>query len=300
MPELPEVQTTVDGLNKTVKGRKILDVWTDYRSGFHAGKDNIKNPAFFKTFKKQILGTKIIGAKRRGKNVLIELSNNKTILVHMKMTGHLLFGKFVKENNKWTSAEKGPLTNSFNRFLHLVLELSGGKELALSDMRKFAKVTLIDTGKYEKDKELAHLGPDALELTFPKFKELIKKEVRPIKQVLIDQEILAGVGNIYSDEALWLAGIHPRSKPICIPDNYLKKLFGAMKKVLRKGINFGGDSMSDYRNIYGKPGKFQQKHNAYRKTGEGCNKLRCKGKIKRDRFGGRSAHFCPVHQRRFT
>lgn len=303
MPELPEVQTTVDGLNKTVKGKKILDVWTEYNSPFHAGKNNIKNPQYFKKFKKTIVGTKIKKSVRIGKNVLIELSNGKTILVHMKMTGHLMYGKYKRENlpaGRWVSAEKNsPLSDPFNRFIRLIFILSDGKQLAFSDMRKFAKITLIDTGKYKEDKELSHLGTDALQMDFKTFKELIKKEKRPIKQTLMDQRILAGVGNIYADECLWLAGINPHSDSFKIPEPKIKQLFDSMKEVLKKGINLGGDSMSDYRNIYGERGKFQNQHNAYRKTGERCKKPRCSGTIKRAVIGARSSHFCPTHQQLF-
>ncbi len=312
MPELPEVQTTVDGLNETVKGRRILDVWTDYNSPFYIGKDNVKNPLFFKKFKKEISGQKILRARRRGKNILVELAGKKTILIHMKMTGHLLFGKFKfkRSENTWAPMEKGPLADPFNRFLHLVFILSGGKHLAFSDMRKFATVTLIDTGEFGEDKELAHLGPDALEISFQKFSEIIKKparpggrsggETRPIKQALMDQELIAGVGNIYSDEMLWLSSIHPSSIPSRIPLLALKNLYAAMKKVLRAGIDFGGDSMSDYRNIKGERGKFQEKHNAYQKTGSRCSKRLCFGTITRGLFGQRSGHFCPAHQKKYS
>ncbi len=297
MPELPEVQTTVDGLNKTVRGKKILNVWTDYNSPSHTGKDNIKNPKFFKTFKQQIVGKKIIESKRRGKNILMELSNKKTILVHMKMTGHLMYGKYKLENKKWVAADKkSPLADPFNKFIRLIFVLSGGKELAFSDMRKFAKVTLIDSTDYEKNIELAHLGVDALEISFADFKKLIRNEKKPIKLALMDQEIIAGVGNIYADESLWLSSVDPRSTPSKIPDKELKKLYSAMRVVLKKGIDFGGDSMSDYRNIHGERGKFQNKHNAYRKTGEKCNKPRCGGTIKRVVIGARSSHYCPNHQ----
>ncbi len=311
MPELPEVQTTVDGLNKTVRGKKILDVWTEYNSPFHAGKDNIKNPLFFKKFKKEIVGTTIRKSVRVGKNVLIELSNGKTILIHMKMTGHLLFGEYRKVNNEsgikngdkkeiWKPKDNtSMLADPFNRFIRLIFILPGGKQLAFSDMRKFAKVTLIDTGKYEEDKELAHLGIDALQIDFKKFKELITEEKKPIKQTLMDQEIVAGVGNIYADECLWLAGIHPQSNSSKIPQKELKKLFEDVRSVLKKGIDFGGDSMSDYRNIYGERGKFQNKHNAYRKTKERCSKRGCNGTIKRELIGARSSHFCPTHQKLF-
>ena len=112
MPELPEVQTTVDGINKTAKNLKILDVWTDYRSHFHRGKDNIKNPTYFEGFKKDILGATITHATRQGKNVLIHLSNHKTMLVHMKMTGHFLFGDFVFDSKTWKpKTNEGHLTD---------------------------------------------------------------------------------------------------------------------------------------------------------------------------------------------
>jgi len=113
----------------------------------------------------------------------------------------------------------------------------------------------------------------------------------------MDQSIIAGIGNIYSDEMLWLAGIHPESKPGKIPENLMKLLYKSMKEVLKKGIDFGGDSMSDYRNIYGEKGQFQGKHNAYRKTGTKCARKNCKGIITRKMVGGRSSHFCSIHQK---
>ena len=109
-------------------------------------------------------------------------------------------------------------------------------------------------------------------------------------------EVIAGVGNIYSDEALWLSDIHPEEKVKDIPDNKLKKLHKAILDVLKKGIDFGGDSMSDYRNILGERGTFQGQHNAYRKTGSPCKKKGCNGEIIRKVVNARSAHFCSVHQ----
>ena len=282
MPELPEVQTTVDGLNKTVKGKVILDIWTDYNSDFHAGKNNIKNPKFFKIFKKEIIGSKIIKTERRGKNILIKLNNGKTILTHMKMTGFFFYNPPANE-----------------RFVHIKFKLNNNKILAFSDMRKFAKVTLINTKGSEHNPELSHLGIEALDITLKKFKEILSKETRPIKQMLLDQTLITGVGNIYSDECLWLSGIHPRSKPNKIRPKEAKLLMEAMKKVLKKGIDFGGDSMSDYRNIYGEKGKFQMNHKAYRRTGEKCLKRGCKGVIERDVVATRSAHFCSIHQKLF-
>lgn len=118
-----------------------------------------------------------------------------------------------------------------------------------------------------------------------------------IKQVLMDPSVIAGIGNIYSDEILWRAGVHPLSKPGKVPERNLRLMFSAMKRTLRRGIDFGGDSMSDYRNIKGERGEFQNHHEAYRRTGKKCS--RDKGIIKRLVVGGRSAHFCPVHQKLF-
>ncbi len=113
----------------------------------------------------------------------------------------------------------------------------------------------------------------------------------------MDQKIVAGIGNIYSDEILWMSGIHPEERVKNITDDKFKKMFDSMKEVLKKGISFGGDSMSDYRNILGKKGEFQLHHKVYQRKGEKCSKPGCKGVIIRIVVGGRSAHFCPVHQK---
>ena len=311
MPELPEVQTTVNGIKKYLVGLTITDVWTDYNSSFHAGKENIKNPKYFKKFRREIVGEKIIGAGRIGKNVLINLSRDKTIVVHMKMTGHLIFGKYIynKKKNTWTATDKGALRDDpFNRFVRLVFSLSPRqargkliqKSLALSDMRKFARVTLEETKNIATSKHLEDHGPDALDskLTFDKFWQLLStKPTWPIKEILMNHEIISGIGNIYSDEMLWRAGIHPLEKIGKISPQKARTLFGAMKKVLHLGMDFGGDSMSDYRNILGERGKFQLHHEAYHRIGEKCRKRGCGGTIRRIKIGGRSAHFCDKHQK---
>jgi formamidopyrimidine-DNA glycosylase len=310
MPELPEVQTTVNGLNKTVKGLTIKNVWSDLPSHTIARpdyKETIKYLPFFEKFKNTVTGKKILGAERRAKNVLINLSGSQTILIHMKMTGHIMYGKYAydKKKNEWTPAQtekNDALRDPFNKWLHLVLSLSNGKHLVLSDVRKFAKVTLLSTNEAHASKHLADIGPEPLDknFTYNLFKErLLKKPTGKIKQVLMDGSIIAGVGNIYSDEALWLAGIHPLSQPAKIPEATLKVLYTSVQTVLKKGIDFGGDSTSDYRQIDGTPGKFNHAHNAYRLTDTVCKKRGCKGAILRMVVGGRSAHFCATHQKIF-
>lgn len=308
MPELPEVHTTATGLDKTTKGLRIENIWCD-------SPKQIKNSFAF--FEKEILKQKIVGARRIGKNVLIDLENKKTILIHMKMTGHLMYGKWKLDKNaskkhdkrkgktiqKWIPENSGPLSDPYNRFIHLVFSLSNGHQLALCDSRRFAKILLFNRNEIDKVKELKNLGPDPLDknLDYKKFKErLLKKENGKIKQVLLDQEILAGIGNIYSDEILWESSIHPEEKVKDIPEKNLKKAFVSMKTVLTKSISLGGDSASDYRNIYGEKGGFQNHHNVYRLKGQKCKKPGCSGIIQRKIVGGRSAHFCNEHQKQIN
>jgi formamidopyrimidine-DNA glycosylase len=290
MPELPEVETTVRGLRKTISGLTIKNVWTDLSTKDKRQKESVANPKFFPMFRKNILNKKVLSVERRAKNILINISGGKTILVHLKMTGHLLF-------------------NNRDNYVHVIFYFQSGKYLAFSDICKFGKITLLDTKIAYDTKHLNNIGPEPLEKNFnlEKLKErLNKKPNGKIKTILIDQSIIAGIGNIYSDEILWRAGVHPERKVSTLKEKELKLIFKAIKETLAKGIDFGGDSMSDYLNIYGKPGKFQLYHEAYRRTGERCRRSRvssrgrkpnCKGIIKRKIINGRSAHFCSMHQK---
>ncbi len=309
MPELPEVTTTTKGLQKVLPGISVIDVWTDLarKNPIKQFEGTLKDEAFYKKFKKEIIGAKVVSVERRAKNILINLSNNKTILIHLKMTGHLLYGNYVfhKKENTWTPEldEREAFHDPYNRFIHVIFTLSNGKHMAFCDARKFGKVTLLDTNTAHDTNHLKGIGPEPLDarFTFSVFMErIIRKPNGNIKTVLMDQTNIAGIGNIYSDEALWLASVHPESKPKAIPLTPMKQLYGAVKEVLNKGIDFGGDSTSDYRDIDGMRGRFQGEHNAYRKTKEKCSKRGCKGVILRKVIGGRSAHFCSVHQKLFT
>ncbi len=299
-----------------MKGSTIIDVWSDYDSPHYVGKNQIKDKKFFAVFKKAISGSKIIKAERRAKNVLIHLSNRKTILIHMKMTGHLLYGRYTKRKRKnikrkmeeyWHATDSNsPLADPFNQFIHLVFTLEKNnkeRHLAFSDMRKFAKVTLIDTKDLTHSPDLAHLGPEPLDDTFTAKnlgERLAKKPNGKIKTVLMDQTVVAGIGNIYSDEILWASDIHPLTLVKHLSSKNISLIWKQMKNILRKGIDFGGDSMSDYRNLEGTPGKFQYEHRAYRQTKKPCTKKGCAGIIERKIIGGRSAHFCSVHQKVIT
>lgn len=292
MPELPEVETIVRDLKREVRGRTFLDVWTDW------GKV-IKKPNRFEEFEKEIKGKKIENIRRRGKNILFDLSENKILLVHQKMTGHLLLGKWRSEKSKWKTEIKGPLSDDpMNKFLHLVFLLDDNRQLALSDKRKFAKVELRDKGELENSKEFRSLGPEPLDekFTFEEFKNALSKKKRgKIKQILMDQSIVAGIGNIYSDEILWRARIHPFKDISQLSETELGKIYKTIKKVLTKAIELGGESISDFRRINGEKGFFDRERKVYRREGEKCP--RCGTVIVRKKIGGRSAHFCPHCQK---
>ena len=311
MPELPEVTTTVSGLQKVLPQMTISGLWTDLAKKDQTViqfKRTIKDEKFFLDFKKKVIGQKIIKVTRRAKNILIDISGEHTILIHLKMTGHLLFGNYYQEKKtgKWLPRGSKALADPFNRFVHLVFTLEDKKKnkkfLVFSDARKFGKVTLFRSKEISLIKDLKDLGPEPLEesFTFKVFKDRLALKPRgKIKIVLMNQNIIAGIGNIYSDEMLWQSGINPNSICIKIPDRKLKLLWEAMRQILEKSIILGGDSTSDYRNIKGEKGNFQKHHKVYRQSGKRCPKPKCCGIIKREIIGGRSAHFCPKHQELF-
>ncbi len=289
MPELPEVETTVRDLQKKVLKRTFVDVWTDFEKV-------IKKPKDFQVFKKEITNRKIKNVRRRAKFILFDLSGGKTLLIHQKLTGHLLLGKWRRRDNKWLASTR-PLSERINTYIHLLFTLDNGEMLALSDLRKFAKVELWDTRKLAGSEEMKNLGPEPLEkdFTFEKFKEILKRKKGKIKQVLMDQKVIAGIGNIYSDEILFEAKINP-FKPIPkLTLEELRRIYKFIIRVLKKGIELRGESMIDWRDSRGRKGFYDKCRKVYRREGEKC--FRCKAIILRRKLGGRSAHFCPQCQK---
>jgi len=304
MPELPEVHTTATILNKLSKGRTIKYVWTDYNSPYYYGKNNIKDPKYFRKFSREIKGKKIIKVWRRAKNVLIDIEGYQTILIHMKMTGQLLYGEYKKNTKKeseygWSAANDGPLRDPFSRFIHLIIELDNGKHIAFSDMRKFGTIKLIPDEQARKN-EFVKYGPEPLEddFTLKILRERLSKKPNGfIKTVLMDPAIVSGIGNIYADEILFASKIRPDRKTSSLSETDCKNIFNNTKKLLTKGIDLGGDSMSDYRNPYGEKGSFQLHHQAYQRKNEKCLRKGCDGKIERMVINTRSSHFCPKCQK---
>lgn len=188
---------------------------------------------------------------------------------------------------------------SAEKYVHLVFTLSDQNYLLLSDLRKFASVSFTQTGKLHQHQTLSKLGFEPLgpKFTAKKLFQIIhRKKNWPIKSALLDQNSIAGIGNIYSDEILWTTSLHPLSKADKIPEKKFDEIFKAMRKILKFSIKHGGDSKSDYRNAFGEKGGFQNFHQVYGKKGARCPKIGCSGIIERLTVRGRSAHFCPKHQ----
>ncbi len=269
------MQTIVSDLGKVLPGQTIRDVWTDCPK-------MIKNPRSFTEFKKELTGKKISNVKRKGKNILIGLTGGKTLLIHQKMTGHLLYGS----------------DNPQNRFLHLVINLSTGKQLALSDVRKFAKVLIWETGKLGELEDIKDIGIEPMDkfFTYAKFKEILSNRKGRIRDILMNQEIIAGIGNIYCSEILWEAGIYPFRKISTLRGSDLHEIYRAILKILKQAIKARGDSIIDYRDISGEKGGYQFLHKAYQMEGKKCAK-NDGGIIKRVKRKGRSAFYCPAHQK---
>ncbi len=291
MPELPEVETIVRDLNKKVRGKKILDVWTEWPKSFK------RSPGGFEGFKKTVKNKSIKKVWRLGKNIIFDLSGDKEMLIHQKMTGHLLFGTWNMQHGTWIPKEKGPLNERVNGYVRTMFFLSSGKQMAFSDLRKFGKILVVDKKDFEKLEDVKDIGPDPLAPSFKinKFISLIRKKRGPIKKILMDQNIVSGIGNIYADEILFIARVHPLRKVEKVSDEDLKKIFNAIKSILKKAVKLRGTSTSDYRDTAGRPGRYGNVRLVYQREGEPCPRP-CSGKIARLKIGGRSAHFCPSCQ----
>lgn len=290
MPELPEVETTVRDLRKKLVGLRFKDVWTDWPKTF-------KKSGGFENFKKTIKNKKITSVTRRAKFIVIDIDGKYSIFIHQKISGHLLYGKWNMEDGIWKAAKPGPLRDEReNQYIRTIWLLSNGYQLAFSDLRRFGKVVLVKDGDLSELSEIKNLGPEPLELGFKKFKELFKNKRGRIKQVLMDPFFIAGIGNIYADEILWDSGLHPLSRAENLSSADMNKIFISTVKILKKAIKLGGSSVEDYRMPSGEKGGYQDQTRAYQHEGEKCSK-NDRGIIKRIKLGGRSAHFCPVHQK---
>jgi len=277
MPELPEVETIKRQLEKMLIGKKIASVEVFLPKLIQG----ISTP----TFKQKIEKIIIKNIWRRAKILIISLSNNFSLLIHLKMTGQLIYHKIynIKQKTKYT---------------HIIYHFIDKSVLLHNDLRQFGYVKLINTDKVNallENKE--KLGPEPLDknFTLEKFKQLLqKRKTTKIKTLLMDQKFIAGIGNIYSDEILFFAKIRPARPVSALKQDEIKKIYQGIKKILTEAIKLRGSSVENYIDASGKSGEYAQKIKVYGRKGESCPK--CKTKIERLKMAGRSAHFCPKCQ----
>jgi formamidopyrimidine-DNA glycosylase len=274
MPELPEVETVVRGLRAVLPGRRILNV--------RLGKtDFIDDPAALEL---QLPGSKVVGVRRHGKFIVVELEaangrkHESSLLIHLGMTGQIV-----------TCPPEVPVVPH----THVFLGLDDGRELRYTDIRRFGRMGMLASTAHES--VLGKLGLDPLEATEEEFRTRIRSRRAHIKALLLDQSVLRGIGNIYTDESLWRARIHPRRLGASLSDGEVHKLYGVVRRVLNEAIRLGGSSISDYVDAEGQPGEFQIRHRAYGREGKKCS--RCGKKIRRIIVAGRGSYFCPFCQR---
>jgi formamidopyrimidine-DNA glycosylase len=272
MPELPEVETTVRGIRPHLLGRTITDVWFDWSNGLIT-----PDPI---TFQSRLQGQKVVKVYRRAKYIVIEL-DSAVLLIHLKMTGRL----YVVPNEANDHADK---------WVHFRFQLDNEHQLRFSDSRKFGRVYLVD----ELGQVTGNLGPEPLEddFTLEVFRNAMQKRGGVIKSLLLNQNFVAGIGNIYADEALHLAHIHPKRTADTLTEQEIADLWIAIREVLAMGIEREGASISWYRKPDGSKGSAQKELYAYGRTGQECRTCHV-GFIEKITVGQRGTHFCPNCQK---
>ncbi|MBN2097147.1 MAG: DNA-formamidopyrimidine glycosylase [Candidatus Omnitrophica bacterium] len=269
MPELPEVETIRWDLTKDVKGKRIRDVEI-----LNAKVIKEPKPAQFKS---RLKGVCFVDFLRRAKVLGIRLSSGEYLVVHLRMTGQLVYSACKEEKAR------------------VIFTLSDGKFLNFNDQRLFAELRLVKD--WQDLKFLRQLGPEPLEKDFtePRFRQMLKGKKTKIKPLLMDQGFIAGIGNLYAQEALFLAGICPARAANALKVQEIKKLYQAIKQVLQEGIRYRGSSIDNYVNGRGKRGQYHLRLKVYGRDGEPC--LTCKARIKKIQLAGRGTCFCPRCQK---
>jgi formamidopyrimidine-DNA glycosylase len=287
MPELPEVETIKVGLARLLPGRVINDISHDWHKSFPNA------PADVARF---LVGAEIKSVRRRAKVLIIELSSNYSLVIHLKMTGQLVFrGDEAFGAGHPTQSLVGELPDKSTR---VKFEFSDGSKLFFNDQRKFGWIRLIPTPLVPTIDFLQTIGPEPLDddFTVDKFIErLLTRKNSPIKAVLLDQKVLAGVGNIYADEALFAAKIHPATRVADVQRTKLVALYKDLRDVLQLSISKGGSTDRNYVSAEGKKGSYLSFAQVFRKDGQPCP--RCGTEIIKIRVAGRGTHICPREQK---
>ncbi len=274
MPELPEVETVKKTLEKKLAGLTI--------TGVEIMMPKVIREPEPRQFANLVTGKKITKLGRRGKYLLIYLSEFSVLVIHLRMTGRLVY----------TRPEDPP-----PRHTHVVFHLSDGCQLRFADMRQFGRILLTDTRRLDQVKGLKDLGPEPLGPEFTREflrKELKRKRVR-LKSLLLDQTFVAGLGNIYADEALYRSRLHPERIAQSLSPREIASLYRSIIEVLEEAILNRGTSMRDYVDGDGRAGNYQKLLRVYNREGQQC--FRCGSNIARIKVGGRSSYYCPSCQK---
>ncbi len=287
MPELPEVETLKLGLQKYIIGKKILDI-------------EVKVAKLFQGDKKNIIGAKITGVKRIGKGLIIELDNKFCLAIHLKMTGQMIYQGKETKGIVLSKKTGGDLPSKYS---HVIFTLSNNAKLYFNDLRKFGWIRVLKRNEAEKLPLFSEMGPEPYEktdlkrekLTLEKFKDILSKSNLAIKVLLMDQKRIGGIGNIYANEALFIAGINPKRKAKELTNKETEKLFKAIFTVIKKGIKYGGSSDENFINVLGQEGKYQQHFLVYNRKGQNC--VQCGEKILKIRLGQRGTYYCKACQK---
>jgi formamidopyrimidine-DNA glycosylase len=291
VPELPEVEVTRRAIEPWLVGRRITAVHTTRDSYFFLTKPT--------ALRRRLVGRETRALARHGKYLLAELDDGSRLLLHLGMTGQLFSS--VAESPRLLSATaraalSPELQRRFSPDVHTHLRIAfedGGPELYFRDVRKFGKVLHLRPG--QSDARLDRLGPDALSASAATLRAAAVRRKTPVKSLLLDQAVLAGVGNIYADEALYLAGVRPTRGAHRLKRAEWDALAEAVVRVLTRSIETGGSSISDYVRPDGQDGAYQDERHVYARTGEPCKT--CGAPIRRVVIATRSSHFCPTCQR---
>ena len=286
MPELPEVETVRSGLERLIVGRTIAHVSSDTPKSFPNA------PVEVSQF---LIGAQVSGVRRRAKLLLIDLSSGYTLATHLKMTGQLVYrGQQNFGAGHPNDSLIGELPDKSTR---VTLSFTTGSHLYFNDQRKFGWMKLYPTLEVPNIDFMKRVGPEPLDdqFTAAAFVErFLRRKNTSIKAALLDQTVVAGVGNIYADEALWGAKIHPASLVKALPSAQLKVLFAELQFVLRLAIEKGGSTDRNYVNAEGKRGSYIDFARVFRREGQACP--RCGSTIIKTRVAGRGTHTCPVCQ----
>ena len=283
MPELPEVETIMRGISPFLQGETIKKI--------KLNRADLRWP-FPENFARRLKGAKVLNLKRRSKYILVDLSTNETLLIHLGMSGKILVSGSKMGNYFYESSKS-------NNHDHVIFWLSDGTVITYNDPRRFGAMDLTQTTNLKNHKFLQKLGPEPLGNNFDSYylkKKLSKKE-SPIKNVLLDQSLVSGLGNIYVCEALFMSGISPKKKASKISKNKCEELVQNIRTVLISAIEAGGSSLKDFTDIQGNSGYFQFEFFVYGREKESCKKTNCGSEIKRISQSGRSSFYCPGCQR---